>query len=244
MKKDRIDKQTKLNMNYFTKTDTLKIIGGAILVIGLLSLWLGRSWGFFGFILGILLTPAGIVIFIVGSIGRVNDSDVDSYITNKMAGFEIDIDTDKSYHLKLLKNVKEITLEGNLFPEGVMVKRLKTGELRSSSFCRTKIRILSDRLYILTREISLIYEDQVNDILREPLYDNIKSISVERDQLDLIFMKSFYLVKTCHLVISTTDGDIRIPCIDAITTDELADNLNRRLSAYAKAKEDAQADQK
>ena len=237
MKKDRLDKQTRLNMNYFTKTDTLKIIGGAILIIGILSLWLGMSWGFIGFILGILLTPAGIVIFLVGSIGRVSDGEMDSYITNKMAGFEIDIDTDKSYHLKLLKNVKEITLEGYLFPEDVMVKRLKTGELRSSSFSRTKIRILSDRLYILTRELSLIYEDQVKDTLQEPLYDNIKSFSVDRGQIDLIFMKSFYLVKTCHLVISTTDGDIRIPCIDAVTTDELADNLNRRLDAYLKAKE-------
>ena len=140
MKKDRIDKQTKLNMNYFTKTDTVKIIGGAILVIGLLSLWLGMSWGFFGFILGIFLTPAGIIVFIVGSLGRVNDSDVDCYITNKMAGFEIDIDTNKSYHLKLLKNVKEINLEGYLFPEGVMVKRLKTGELRSSSFAQAAFR--------------------------------------------------------------------------------------------------------
>ena len=238
MKKENIDKQTKLNMNYFTKTDTLKIVGAILLVTGLLSLWLGFSFSIIGYLLGILLTPTGLILFLVGAAGRVSDENMESYITNKMAGFEIDIDNDKSYRLKLLKNVKDLSFEGYLFPEGVMLKRLKSGEIRSSSFSRTKIRILSDRLYIINREISLIYDDQVENRIFEPLYENIKSITVVRDQEKITFKKNFYLINTCRLVISTDNGEISIPCIDAVTTDEIAENLNRRVTSYLKTLSD------
>ena len=235
MKSTKLDKQTKTSINYFKKSDSLKIIGAILLVCGLFSLWLGWSFSFLGYILGVLLTPTGFVLFLVGSSGKISDDDIDSYITNKMADFEIDIDNNRSYQLKLLKHIKEIQIEGYEFPEDVMIKRLKSGSLRSSVFTRSKIRILSDRLYVKSRKISLIYDEEVENSLFEPKYDEIKSVSIERDQKHVTFNKSSYLVKTCDLVIITDQDEIRLPCIDAVTTDEIATAISRQMKIFSSA---------
>ena len=242
MDNNKTTKKKKYSEGYFKKKDTLKIVGAIMLVGGLFCLWLGYSMSFLGYILGILLSPTGLVLFLVGSSGRVSDEIIDDYITNKMADFAIDIDNDKSYRLKLLANTKEINLEGYKFPEDVMIKRLKSGSLRSSVYARSKIRLLSDGLYIINREISLIYDDandgEVKNSLFEPKYSEIKSVSVEREQKRITFMKESYSVNICELVIVTEKEEIRLPCLDSLTSDDVAATIMRQakiLTASASA---------
>ncbi len=232
MKRSKLDTHTKNAINYFKKSDSLTIIGGILLVAGFLCLWLGWSFSFIGYLLGTLCTPTGLVLFLVGSVGRVTDDHIESFISNKMAGLDIDIDSNRSYQLKLLKNYKEITVEGYRYHDGVMIKRLKSGELRTSEFSRSKIRILKDRLYILNREISLIYDDQVTNNIFEPTYDKIISAEIVREQKSVTFNKSSFLTKPCYLTITTVDSIISLPCIDAITSDEIVRNIMKQRKIY------------
>lgn len=229
MQNEKLDKQTKDSINYFKKSDALKFIGGGILIAGLLALWIGFGW--IGYILAIIGIPTGLVLFFIGSANKITDADVDSVITNKMADLMIDIDNDRSYKLKLLKHQKDITIESYKFNDGVMIKKLKSGEIRTSEFSRTKMRILSDRLYILRREISLIYNDQVQNDLFEIPYDKILSVEVVRDQRSVVFNKNTFFIKPCELVITTQDGEIRLPCANAVTSDELVDSITRQIKA-------------
>lgn len=233
MNKGNTPKKKKYSENYFIKNDTLKIIGAIMLIGGLLCLWLGYSMSFIGYILGIIFTPTGLVLFLVGSSGRVSDENIDEYITNKMADFAIEIDNDKSYYLKLLPNSKEINLEGYRFYEGVMIKRLKSGALRSSVYTRSKIRILRDSLYILNRSVSLIYDNyedgEVKNTLFEPKYSEIISVSIQREQKSVTFMNETYSAKICELVILTAKEEIRLPCLDAVTTDDIASTILRQI---------------
>ncbi len=242
MENNKTAKKKKYSEGYFKKKNNLKIVGAIMLVSGLFCLWLGYSMSFLGYILGILLSPTGLVLFLVGSSGRVSDEVIDDYITNKMADFAIDIDNDKSYRLKLLPNTKEINLEGYKFPDGAMIKRLTSGSLRSSIYTRTKIRLLSDSLYILNREISLIYDDyndgEVIDTHFEPKYSDIKSISIERGQKEITFMKNVYLAKTCELVIATDKQEIRLPCLDAVTTDDITLAIERQMNNWKASAEE------
>ncbi len=234
MQNEKLDKQTKDSINYFQKSDTLKYVGGGVLIAGLISLWLGFGW--IGYILAIIGIPTGLILFFIGSANKITDADIDSVITNKMADLMIDIDNDRSYKLKLLKYQKDITLESYKFTDGVMLKKLKSGEIRTSEFSRTKMRILSDRLYILRREISLIYNDRVQNDLFELPYDDILSVEVVRNERSVVFNKNTFFIKPCELVITTKSAEFRFPCANAVTSDEIVTAINRQKQAYNESK--------
>ena len=225
--------QEKSSINYFKKSDTLQYVGGGLLIVSLISLWLG--WGMISYIFAIIGTPTGLILFLVGASGKVSDQDMDNYIQNKMADLKIDIDSDRHYQLKLLKHLKEYTAEGYLLHDGVMLKKRKDGSIRSSEFSRAKIRILSDRLYIVHRQISLISEEVVSNKY-EIAYDSISSVTVERDSKRMIFNKNTFITKPCCLRIVYSESELLLPIADAITSDELAEAINRQISVYKEKK--------
>ena len=233
MSKNTLDRQTKLSISYFTKTDTLKIVGAAILIASLASLVF--RLGLVGYILAIIGTPTGVVLFILGSTSKASDADMDSDMETKLTGILIDIDNDRHYRLKLLKNQKDITIEGYRYTDGVMIKKLKDGGLRTSEFTRTKLRILSDRLYIVSRDISLI-ADEIQNHLYEISYDDIQKIEIFREEKRVVFNNNTFFTKPCHLVISTSDSQISFPIIDAVTSDDIVTNIQRQMKAYADSK--------
>ena len=231
---NKLSKKEKLSINYFTKTDTLKFLGGGILIAGLICLWIGIGW--VGFVLAILGTPTGLVLFLIGASGRATDADMESDMNSKMAGLYLDIDSDKKYQLRLLKHHKTVTFEGYRYGDGVMIKKLKDASLRTSLFCRSQLRILSDSIYIVSRDISLINDDVQNNVY-EIHYDSIKAIEIERKQERIIFNNSTFYTKPCYLHIFWDENEVRLPITDAITADELVDKINRQIKAYQETKE-------
>lgn len=232
----KMSKQEKESINYFVKTDTLKFVGGGLLIAGLLCAWLGFRLGIVGWILALLGTPTGFVLFLIGSIGRTNDADIDSVITQKMAGLEIGIDNEKHYQLKLLKHLKEVTIDGYHFYDGVMIKKLKDGSLRTPNFTRSIVKILKDSLYIVSRDISLIKDEDIVNTTYEIPYEDISLIEIERDQKRVVFNNNSYMTKPCYLHIVFGEQEIRLPIVDAITSDELVDNIKRQMDLYFEQK--------
>lgn len=225
----KIDKRTKASINYFKKTETLKYVGGGILIAGLLCLWLG--WGIVGFIFAFIGTPTGLVLFFIGASGRASDADMDTLIERKMSGLEIGIDNEKHYQLKLLKHLKEITISGYRFDEGVMMKKLKDGSIRTSVYCRSIVKILKDSLYIVSREVTLI-EEEVTDNTYEIPYDSIKTLEIERENKRVVFNNNTLVTKPCYFHIVTDTLDLRFPIVDAITSDEMITSINRQITLY------------
>ena len=233
MNENKISKQEKNSVNYFKKSDTPQYVGGGLLIVSLAALWLG--WGMISYIFAIIGAPVGFILFLIGASGKVSDQDMDNYIENKMADLKIDIDNDRRYQTKLLRHLKEYTAEGYLFSDDVMIKKRKDGSLRSSEFSRAKIRILSDRLYILHRQMSLISDETVTE-KHEIDLDRITSVTVERDSKRMIFNKNTFFAKPCHLCITYDDTELSLPIADAITSDDLADVINRQISVYKEKK--------
>jgi len=223
------NKKEKLSINYFTKTDTLKYVGGGLLIAGIICLWIGIGW--VGFILAILGSPTGLVLFLIGASGRATDADMEADITSKMAGLHLDIDGEKSYQLRLLKHHKTVTFEGYRYGDGVMIKKLKDASLRTSLFCRSQLRILSDSIYIISRDISLI-NDEVQNNTYEIFFDSIKTVKIERAQERVVFNNNTFYTKPCYLHIAWDGNEIRLPIADAVTSDELVDAIERQMKAY------------
>ena len=234
-KKNKLDTRTKGIIDYFTKTDTLKYVGGGILIAGLLSLWIGI--GIIGFILAIVGIPTGMVIYFIGARHNVTDSDVDKIIETKMEDLFINVDNIQIYKPKLLPHQSDIVLEGYLFGDDVMIKKRKTGEICTSEFSRTKLRILSDRLYIVNRKISILEDDKVENNLYEPTYDQIISVEVFREEKRVIFNGNTFIIKPCQLIITTAEQTICIQCPNAVNIDDLAVTITRQKEKYLSSRE-------
>ena len=232
MKDSQFDTGTTYFTDYFHRNYAQAIIGFVMLLFGFLCFWVGFSFYYVAvYVIGAILAVTGLIIFLVGTFKRIPDERIEQSMEFKLAGQNIEIDTDRSYFVKLLDDKKEIVIEGYRFHEGVMIKRLVSAELRTSEFSRSKIRILKDRVYILNREISLI-SDRVVDTVYEPTFDKIVSIEIVRDRMELTFDKKTYIAKPCLLVITTTESVISLPCIDAITTDEIPKKIMKRSAEY------------
>ena len=232
----KLSKQEQASINYFVKTDTLKIVGAGLLIAGLLCAWLGFRLGIVGWILALLGTPTGFVLFLIGSSGKTNDADIDSVIRQKMSGLVIEIEHEKHYQLKLLKHLKEVTIEGYRFYDGVMIKKLKDSSLRTPDFTRSIVKILKDSLYIVSRDISLIKDDAVVNSTYEIPYEDIKLVEIEREQKRVVFNNNTYMTKPCYLHIVFGESEIRLPIVDAITSDDLVDNIKRQMGLYFEQK--------
>lgn len=231
----KLSKQEKESINYFKKSDTLKYVGAGLLIAGLLCFWLGFRLGIIGYILAFVGAPTGFVLFLVGSSGRTNDADIDSVITQKMAGLVINIDNERHYQLKLLKHLKEVTIDGYRYHDDVMMKKLKDNSIRTSEFTRSIVKIMKDSLYIVSRDISLI-NDNVENHTYEIFYDTIKTVEIERDSKRVVFNNNTFLTKPCYLHIVFEETEIRLPIVDAITSDELVENIKRQMGIYFEQK--------
>lgn len=226
MPKDPKLKYEKLARNYFLKSDTLKYIGATVLIASLACL--AFRFGIFGFILTIIGTPVGIVLFIVGSNSRFNDADIEAQLEARLiSGPNIEIDNERRFHLKLLNHQSDTLLEGYRYSDGVMLKKTKSSVIRSSIFTKTKLRVLSDRLYIVSRDVSLISDD-VTDTTYEILYDDIQDLSIIREEKRVIFNNETFFIKPCYLSIKTSQVELLFPIVNAITSDDLIRNIERQ----------------
>lgn len=224
------NKYEKLAKNYFLKNDTLKYIGAGVLIASLSCL--AFRFGIIGIILTLIGTPVGIVLFIVGSNSKFSEADIEAQLESRLTGLNIEIDNERRFHLKLLKHQNDIVLEGYHYCDGVMLKKTKNSGIRTSLFTKTKLRILSDRLYIVSRDVSLI-SDEVNDHIYEILYDDIKDVSIERDEKRVIFNNETFFIKPCYLSIITQDEKLLFPLVNAVNADDLIVNINRQRKIYA-----------
>lgn len=229
MPKEAQSKYEKLARNYFLKNDTLKYVGAAILIASLACLVI--SFGIIGFILMLLGMPTGIVLFIVGSNSRFSEADMDAQLQSRLVGVNIEIDNERRFYVKLLKHQSDINLEGYHYSDGVMLKKTKNTGIRTSLFTKTKMRILSDRLYIVSRDVSLI-SDEISDHIYEICYEQIKEVSIERDEKRVIFNNETFFIKPCYLSIKTDNETLLFPVADAVTSDDIITNINRQMKIH------------
>ena len=145
---------TKHNVKYFKKKDSVKTVGAICLAIGAVGILLAYS-SYIGYILAMVLLPVGLVTFIVGTTIVSSESDIDEDIKKALVGVEKQPSEDKAYAKRILKNIPATTAEGYNYEEGLMLRKAKNSSLRSSSYTKAILYPLTDALLISSRTVSL-----------------------------------------------------------------------------------------
>lgn len=228
-RKDTQTMDIKTNINYFKKNDNLKILGAVLLIVGLFMMWLGR--GLISYILMSVFVPAGLIMFILGSIGRSSDEDIDKYIAEKMQGLEVDLTEDKKYRKRIIEHLPPKTFESYLFSDGVLLRKAKNNSLRSSEYKKNIVYLLSDELYIVSRRLGLV-SGEVENTLVELSYNDIKNAQIIREEKTLTYKKNTHKIKTTFISINTDAGETLLPAPDDVLSDRFAEQIMKLVTEY------------
>lgn len=228
------------NINYFKKKDSIKGIGAGLLIVGLFWLWLGIGYiGWIAYFFMILSIPSGFIMFILGSTLSSNDADMDEYIKKNCEGLELDLEGDKNFSKRILKNKEPNVTGGYEYNgEGLMFRKDKRGTWRSSKYTKSVIYVLSDALYINSRTFSLISDDTENRLL-EISYDTVESVEMKNEEHVIVAGKNSFKIKKDRLVIKYGEGmTFSAPMNNDIRSEEFIEMLNRMVLKAKKQKEE------
>lgn len=226
----------KHNINYFKKNENVKFLGGGILIVSLFLLWIA---GAVHMPIFFMISPpaivAGFVMFLIGSSGRASEDDLDSYIKRGTEGLETDFSDDIHYNKKVQKHIPPVYIEGYEYDDSVMIKKAKNGSLRTSKYSKALVYIMTDRLYINKKTVSLISED-VEKSTTEILYDDIKSVELVKEEKNIIFAKKTFKTKPFLFVVEYGENKFTSPIFDNMDSVHLVEKINKSISEYKKSK--------
>ena len=232
----------KNNINYFKRGDGLRIFGMCLMVPGVLGLWLGWSYSYYLYLISTIALPVGFVCFLLSSIGRSSEEDIDACVQRIGLDIERDIEKHPKQEKKVLAHIPPVTAEGYLYHDGLMFTRGKDGTVRSTEYTRAMVYVLSDALFITRRTGSLISEGIREDAVEIP-FTMLEKAEIVTEEKTVTFGKKSFHVKETRLHV--TYGDCMVfstPIHNDITADQFAETINKTARAYLKEKCEGQSE--
>ena len=216
-------------INYFKRSDGTATLGMGMLVGGLILFWLGWSFYWLFFYIGIPLIPVGFALYLYGSTGRSDENELKKIIKDNTDAISFaDIKEMSEYRKRMAKNPTEELFGGYVFSDNVLMKKAKSGALVSSEHVVAKMLILTDALYIRSAAFSFIADEKHESEIEIP-FSTIENVEIERQTESFQVGKKELIAKTCFLVITHKGVQTRLPRKDDIYADELIVTLNRLL---------------
>lgn len=221
---------SKLNVNYFKKTDSMRAIGLAMSIVGIVFLWLGWNLYYILFLISLICLPAGLAMFFVGSARRSTDEDIETDIKNRTYGIVKDLSDDKHMVRKMLRNLPPVVIEGYEFSEGLMFTKAKNSQIRSSEYTATAVHILSDMLHVDRRTVCLTTEENREGSYDIP-YESVKNVYISREKKTVSFGKNTYNVHDTRFCVDYGEGlTLSVPIHDDMDADALVEKIKNQMA--------------
>ena len=225
-------KNYKSNINYFKKWEGLKTLGLGMLIVGFASLWLARSY--FMWIAGGAILTAGVVVFLLGNIGRSTEAEILEEVKRRSEGIEFpEVEKDRHFYKRIPARAEILDFSGFSISDGLLLKRMKNGSICSSEYRVARMLLLSDAFYVKAKTFSLVSDVEEEETLEIP-FASVEDVAVLRETKNLPCGKKVFSVKPCHLVVIFDEGKrLYLPAPDDVYVDELAARLKKLAAAKA-----------
>ncbi|MBQ9079594.1 MAG: hypothetical protein IJY27_00810 [Clostridia bacterium] len=215
---------------YFSLSDTTYLIGGALLVAAFFFIWLGWSYSYYMFIVGIAVFAVGLAMFILGSIGRIGAEDIDQARDIRLENFGREQLEDIHLAKRIASHVEQTYIvQYDYEGEGLESRHSRDGAWRTSIVSAFRIFYLHDALLILRHSFSILNDYEEITPATEYKYSELGKAQIVRDQVKLKSGKASYTVNHAVLVITDKNENVilRSQVSDDIDADHLADRINR-----------------
>lgn len=216
-------------INYFKRSDGTASLGMGLLIGGGVLFWLGWSFLWIFFYIGVPMIPVGLALYIYGTTGRSDENELNQIVKNHTDAISFaDLKESAEYRKRIPKKCVEETFGGYAFSDNVLIKKAKSGAIVSSEYTAAKMLILTDALYIRLHSFSFVSDEEHKSEIEIP-FSSIGKIEIERQSKQYQIDKKELVAKSCFLVIDHEGVQTRLPRKDDIYADELIVTLKRLL---------------
>lgn len=218
---------------YFSLSDTTYIVGGVILVVSFFLLWLGMAYNYWMFLVGIVAAVTGIVMFIVGSIGRIGAEDIDKVRDVRLENFCREQLEDVRLAKRMAQHIEPTYIvQYDREGEGLESRRGRDGIWRTSIVSAFRIFYLHDGIIVARHSFSVLGGFEEILPATEYKYEELEKAEIVRKQVKLVSGKNTYTVTRAEMVITAKDGTVvlRSQISDDMDADNIATTLNRTIS--------------
>ncbi|MGI6166902.1 MAG: hypothetical protein ACOYIA_02030, partial [Eubacteriales bacterium] len=196
--------------------------------------WLAYDCSYILYIFGSIAAPAGLVMFILGSVGQVAPEDIDKVVSAKLWEYDKELLEDVRLAKRMLKHLKSASIaQYDYKGKDLKSKKCKDG-WRTSQYTAVKIFFLTDALKFIRKTVSVLYDDAEHNSteVTEYQYSELAGAEIIRDTVTLKNLKSSYQVRRARLKLTAKDGRtlLFVQVSDDIDSDTLADNINRLIA--------------
>ena len=233
MKKNQsLREGNKRHLKYFNSGDDTRLLGIILMAasgIIFLLIWY-LMWSYLLYILMFALLPVGFTLFIIGSIGKSTEDEIDRVISNFSIVADIDEVRDADIIKKQLKKPLPEVVSGYDYSDGLMFRKAKNGVIRSEIFKKATLVPLDDSLCVLCATVD-IPRETVSSERFEISYDEIDEIRVVPQRRTVRFGKKSFSVNDSRLeIISRGNTVLSLPAKESATLDSFISELCRRHS--------------
>lgn len=221
---------------YFRQTDTLRFLGGGMMLVGLVWFYIGMSYA--SYIIPTIITPVGLIMFIIASGRHISDGDVEEERNHALEGYDSAVTELHDYERRILKHPADVAIEASHMGERARYfKRGKNSTVLSDRYVKTHFFFTKDALLVASREVSLTElgnEAAVTDQNEILYFSQLTSAELVKNTADVTLSntKKKISVNWYEMVITAESGEVlRVPAKNDMDTSTLCEEINRMISA-------------
>ncbi len=228
MKKNQnIREGNKRHLKYFSGSDDLRLYGTILMgASGFLFVWTWYMlWSYALYLLTFILLPVGVTLFVLGSVGKSTDEDIDGVISRLSSAADIDNEKDVALIRRQLKKPSPEIISGYDYSDGLMFRKNKSGVVRSEVFKKATILPLTDSLCVSFATVNIPCESVKKEIFELP-YNEIEEIRVVSERKTIRFAKKSFSVNDSRFeIVSNGNIVLSLPAIESATLDTFIQDL-------------------
>ncbi len=219
---------------FFKQTDTWRLLGGGLLIVGFLWLWLGvTAASYYG---PIVMIPVGLVMFLVASARMVPESEIRQSLEKQMSDLGTDVMEDPRLSRFVLKMPAPWRGEAFAFDENTQwAKRGKDAKLLSDTYYATAIYFTEEHCLLRGRCLHLDGREIIdcNEKLLWGELGKAELIPYEEKVMLTNRRKTATMAKGVLLELRNAQDEIiwRAPVPDDMESEGLCTALNQRIRA-------------
>ncbi len=224
---------------YYRQTDFWRLLGAGLMIVGVVWFYIGYSMA--SYYIPCVITPAGLILFLVFSSRHVSDADMDEERTHRLMDYDTSVTSRGDYSRVVLRQPSDVETEAYHMGEpATCYKRNKNGALVSDRFVKSHFFFTADGLWVVSRTLSMTVareeEGAVADAEYLIPYAEMQFVSLSEASVEVTMTasKKTATARMTEVVIMGKEGELlRLPVQNDMDMSNLCDALNRKIKESA-----------
>lgn len=232
--------KSKDGARYYRQTDLWRLLGAGLMIVGVVWFYIG--WSAASYYVPCVITPLGLVLFLVFSSRHISDNDMEEEKKHRLTDYDASVTGRQDYSRYVLRQPADVESGAyHMGAEATYFKYGKNSALVSDRFVQTHFFFTSDALVVCSRALSLAVPREEEGAFADTevvlsFSDLISAELCEQSaRVTLSNTKKAVTAKWTELVILGKEGELlRLAVKNDMDMFTLCDEVNRKITQLSK----------